>query len=74
MPNIDRHIAILAGWIAGPAFGVAMMAAPSYLKLEPVTSGLLFWGGIAVFLLTIIVVVIFLSMKKEKEKPCLARS
>src|ERR1700757_4199140 len=58
MLNIDRHIAIQAGWIAGPAFGVAMMAAPEYLHLGPSLSALVFWGGIAVFILTLIVVVV----------------
>jgi hypothetical protein len=67
MFNVDRHIAIQAGWIAGPSFGVAMMAAPDYLKLEPFLSGLLFWGGIAVFLLTIIVVLV-LSLHEEGKR------
>jgi hypothetical protein len=67
MPNIDRHIAIQAGWIAGPAFGVAMMAAPEYLHLGPLWSGVLFWGGIAVFLLTVIVVVA-LSLHEERKR------
>ena len=67
MFNIDRHIAIQAGWIAGPAFGVAMMAAPEYFHLGPIASGLLFWGGIAIFLLTIIVVVV-LSLHDEKKR------
>jgi len=68
MFNIDRHIAIQAGWIAGPAFGVAMMAAPNYLKLEPPFSGLLFWGGIAVFLLTIVVVLVLSFHEEGKRK------
>jgi hypothetical protein len=58
MLNIDRHIAISAGWIAGPAFGVAMMAAPEYFHLGPIPSGLLFRGGIVVFLLKIAAVVL----------------
>lgn len=64
MLNIDRHIAISAGWVAGPAFGVAMMAAPEYFHLAPLASGLLFWGGIIVFVLTIAVVV-FVSLHEE---------
>jgi hypothetical protein len=48
MLNIDRHIAIQAGWIAGPAFAVAMMAAPEYLHLGPTGSAISFWGGIGV--------------------------
>jgi hypothetical protein len=64
---IDRHIAIQASWIAGPAFGVAMMAAPDYLKLEAPYSGLLFWGGIGVFLFTVAVVVM-LSLHEEKNR------
>jgi apolipoprotein N-acyltransferase len=66
--NVDRHIAFQAGWIAGPAFGVAMMAAPNYLKLEPPFSGLFFWGGIAVFLLTIVVVLVLSFHEKGKRK------
>lgn len=57
MVHIDRQIAIWAGWIAGPAFGVAMMASPEYLKLNPPYSGFLFWGGLIVFFATIVVVV-----------------
>jgi hypothetical protein len=44
MVHIDRQIAIWAGWIAGPAFGVAMMAAPEYLKLDPPYSGFFVLG------------------------------
>jgi hypothetical protein len=68
MFNIDRHIAIQAGWIAGPAFGVAMMAAPDYLKLERPYSGLLFWGGIGVFLLTLAVVGLLSVYEERKRK------
>ncbi|WP_020173758.1 hypothetical protein [Methyloferula stellata] len=67
MLNVDRHIALQAGWIAGPAFGLAMMAAPDYLKLSPPYSAFLFWAGIAVFLLTILVVA-FLSACEEGNK------
>jgi hypothetical protein len=72
MFNIDRHIAISAGWVAGPAFGVAMMAAPEYLHLGPLASGLLFWGGILLFLATITVVVI-VSVHEDKETKSRAR-
>jgi hypothetical protein len=71
MLNIDRHIAIWAGWIAGPAFGVAMMAAPEYLHLGPILSAVLFWGGIIVFLLTIAVVVVLSLHEKKKRKAVL---
>jgi hypothetical protein len=68
MLNIDRHIALQAGWIAGPAFGVAMMAAPTYFHLESaVASGFLFWGGLGMFLATILVVFL-LSIHEEKER------
>jgi hypothetical protein len=67
MINVDRHIAIQAGWIGGPAFGVAMMAAPEYLHLGPIASAILFWGGIAVFLLTILVVMA-ISLHEEKTR------
>jgi len=69
--HIDRQIAIWAGWIAGPAFGVAMMAAPEYVKLEPLAARLLFWGGIIVFLLTIIVVMVIWLHEAEKQKAVL---
>lgn len=61
---LDRHIAISAGWIGGPAFGVAMMAAPDYLKLGPSASAWAFWSGISIFALTIIVV-FFLSVREK---------
>jgi hypothetical protein len=67
MVNIDRHIAISAGWIAGPAFGVAMMAAPEYFHLGPIASGLLFWGGILIFLATIAVVAIVSAHEKNRQ-------
>jgi hypothetical protein len=54
--HIDRHIAISAGWIAGPAFGVAMMVAPDYLHPSPIVAGCLFWGGLGVFAVTILIV------------------
>jgi hypothetical protein len=47
--RIDRHIAVSAGWIAGPAFGVAMMAAPEYLHPSGAVVAVLFWGGLGVF-------------------------
>lgn len=64
--HIDRQIAVWAGWIAGPAFGVAMMAAPEYFRLGRAAAGLLFWGGIVVFLLTTIVVFALLLHEAEK--------
>ena len=54
--QIDRHIAIWAGWVAGPAIGVALMAAPEYLKLGE-WAPYVFWGGLIVFVATLIVVV-----------------
>jgi hypothetical protein len=67
MLTADRHIAIQAGWVAGPAFGVAMMAAPEYLHLGQAASADLFWGGIAVFLATIAVVV-FVTLHEEEKR------
>src|SRR6266852_4653250 len=67
MITVDRHIAIQSGWIAGPAFGVAMMAAPEYLHLGPSASAALFWGGIAVFVVTI-GVVFFVSLHEEGKR------
>jgi hypothetical protein len=71
MLNVDRHLTIQAGWVAGPAFGVAMMAAPDYLKLGPPYSGLLFWGGIAVFLLTVAVIFVLSLHEETKRKAVL---
>ena len=71
MLNIDRHIAIWAGWVAGPAFGVAMMAAPEYLHFGPFWSGILFWGGIAVFVTTVIVVAALSLHEKRKQRALL---
>ena len=45
-----------------------MMAAPDYLKLEAPFFGLLFWGGIGIFLLTIIVVVVLSVHEEQKRK------
>ena len=64
--QVDRSIALIAGWVAGPAFGVAMIAAPDYLKLRPVLVPYLLWGGILVFVTTPAVVVI-LSMQELKD-------
>ncbi|QBR71671.1 hypothetical protein CU048_10700 [Beijerinckiaceae bacterium] len=68
MQHIDRQISIWAGWIAAPAIGIIMMAAPNYLRLQPPLSGVLFWGGIAVFLVTIVVVA-SLSIHDERKRP-----
>lgn len=68
MVNVDRHIAINAGWIAGPAFGIAMMAAPEYLHPGPIGSALLFWGGISVFVVTVIVVMVISLHEDRKRK------
>jgi hypothetical protein len=65
--HVDRHIAIWGGWIAGPAFGVAMMVAPDYFKLTPPLSAFLFWSGIIVFILTLVVVFV-LSLQDQEGK------
>jgi hypothetical protein len=67
MLNIDRHIAIWAGWVAGPAFGVAMMAAPEYLHLGSIRSGILFWSSIGVFVTTVVVVAILSLHEKRRQ-------
>jgi hypothetical protein len=67
MANIDRQIGIWAGWIAGPAFGLAMMAAPDYLHLSPAVSAVCFWGGIGVFIVTIAVVAILSAHEQERQ-------
>lgn len=54
--------------MAGPAFGVAMMAAPEYLHLGPLASAVAFWGGLIVFFLTIIVVVAISLHEEGKRK------
>jgi hypothetical protein len=62
----DRQIALWGGWIAGPAFGVAMMAAPDYLHLKPVLAATCFWGGIIVFIATVFVVAALQSREREQ--------
>ena len=66
--QIDRHIAISAGWVGGPAFGVAMMAAPDYLHLNPIVAAVCFWGGLAVFAATLLTVVLLSSKERESRR------
>jgi hypothetical protein len=64
--HTDRQIAVWGGWIAGPAFGVAMMAAPEYLHLKPALAAWFFWGGNLVFVLTVFVVAALQSRDREQ--------
>jgi hypothetical protein len=66
--HTDRQIALWGGWIAGPAFGVAMMAAPEYLHLKPVLAAGCFWGGILVFVVTVFVVAALQSRERGEKK------
>src|SRR5574337_1720964 len=66
--HADRQIAIWAGWIAGPAFGVAMMAAPEYFHLKPHLAALCFWGGIIVFVVTVFIVAAVLGYEREERR------
>jgi hypothetical protein len=68
--QLDRHIAISGGWVAGPAFGVAMMAAPEALGLYHSLAVWLFCGGMAVFVTTLVVVLI--ASKRERERSHMA--
>lgn len=65
--HVDRHIAISAGWVAGAAFGVAMMAAPQAFDLSHKFAVLLFYGGIFIFVGTLLLVMV-LSLR-EGERP-----
>jgi hypothetical protein len=47
------------------------MAAPEYLHLGPVASGVAFWGGILVFLATVIVVFVLSVHEESKRKAVL---
>jgi hypothetical protein len=67
MFHIDRHIAVSAGWFAGPAFGLAMMVAPEYLHPSHVLAGCLFWGGLGLFSLTLLIVLI-LSIREQDRR------
>ena len=59
MLSLDRHIAVSAGWIAGPAAGVAIMGAPGALGItSQATSEACFYGGLCVFALTILAVLV----------------
>lgn len=68
MISVDRHLAIWAGWISAPAAGIAMMAAPEYLKFNAELVAYLFWGGTAVFLLSVVVVLILLLREPTEER------
>jgi hypothetical protein len=63
--HADRQIAIWGG-IAGPSFGVAMMAAPEYLHLQLTLAPLCFWGGIIVFVVTVFIVAALLRREREE--------
>jgi hypothetical protein len=63
--RVDRHIAVSAGWIGGPAFGVAMMATPEYLHPSGIFAALLFWGGLGVFFVTLLVVFIASTLERQ---------
>jgi hypothetical protein len=66
--HTDRQIALWGGWIAGPAFGVAMMAAPEYLHLKPAIAATCFWGGLLVFVVTVFVLAALQSREREERK------
>lgn len=66
MSNVDRHLAIWSGWVAGPAAGIVMMAAPEYFKTSQEIVEYLFWGGSALFLLSIVVPSILL-LRRQRE-------
>jgi len=66
--RIDRQIAVSAGWIAGPAFGVALMGASGYFQLSHATSGALFYGGLAVFFGTLLLVLILSTTEKDARR------
>jgi hypothetical protein len=65
--SIDRQIAFWGGWIGGPAFGVAMMAAPEYFKLQPTVAASCFWAGILVFACTVFVVFALSAREQERK-------
>ena len=67
--RVDRQIAVWGGWIAGPAFGVAMMAAPVYLDLKPALAARLFWAGVIVFAVTIFIVMALSARFWQKRMP-----
>lgn len=66
--HTDRQIAVWGGWIAGPAFGVAMMAAPEYLHLKPAFAATFFWGGILIFVVTVFAVAVLQSRERERRR------
>ncbi len=68
MLTLDRHIAISAGWVAGPAAGVAIMGAPEALELSShIASVVCFYGGSIVFAVTVLAVFIH-SLKTRGRK------
>jgi MFS family permease len=68
MLRIDRHIAVWGGWVAGPAFGVALMGASAYFHLTETAAGLLFYGGLGVFFLTLVIVFILSALEQNQRK------
>jgi Na+/proline symporter len=66
--QLDRHVAISAGWVGGPAFGVAMMAAADALRLTHRFAVWLFWGGLTVFIGTVLTVFVLSARERSAAK------
>jgi hypothetical protein len=68
MPTLDRHIAISAGWVAGPAAGIAIMGAPGTFGISSkLASEACFYGGAAVFLTTVVAILIHSFCERDRK-------
>jgi len=68
MSNFDRHATINGGWIAAFAIGAIMMAAPAYWEFSRQTAGIVFWGGVAILLCSVLAVILDWASEKGARK------
>lgn len=66
--QLDRHIAVSGAWIAGPAFGASMMAAPAAFDFQRAVSLWVFWIGLLVFLGTLAAVLTLSILEKGRKR------
>ena len=67
MSNLDRHLTINAGWLAGPAFGVFMTGLGIYLGTR-LFGWILAWSGAAVFICSILLALAASARAKGKRR------
>src|ERR1019366_3294434 len=64
--NFDRHIALSSGWVAGPAIGVVLMGLQAWLQPGPIIGAIMFFGGGAVFVATVLIIIFLWFREKAK--------